>query len=109
MTDGFVFLGTPLGSSEFANASFLKRVIEVGAETAHLHNSFFDHQTQLCCYSQCTSQKLPCLLGADVMHNMPLDYNVNEWENWYGPLTESVDSLTKSFLAILLDEYKQHP
>ena len=104
LTDGFVYLRTPLGSSKFANVFFLKKVTEVGTETAHLHTSFSYQQTRLCCYSQCTSQKFPCLLGSDVMHNMPLDYNVNEWEDWYGPLMEGVDNLTKSFLATMLDE-----
>ena len=75
LTDGFPYLGSPIGSPEFANRFFNDRLADVNNQTQHLHANFSDHQTRLRCYHQCTSQKLPCLLGADVMHNLPLDFN----------------------------------
>ena len=79
LTDGFAYLGCPVGSPDFANAFFSKRLADVDSQTQHLHTNFSDHQTRLRCYDQCTSRKLPCLLGADVMHNLPLDFNAEAW------------------------------
>jgi len=52
-------------------------------------------------FSQCTIQKVPHLLGAEVMHLLPLDYDARHWEEWKGPLTERVDGQIVSFLEDL--------
>ena len=58
-------------------------------------------QTRLRLFAQCTIQKVPHLLGAEVMHSLPLDFDAHNWEEWNGPLTSNVDSQIATFLGDL--------
>jgi len=58
-------------------------------------------QTRLRLFSQCTIQKAPRLLGAEVTHSLPLDFDAHHWEEWNGPLALSVDGQITSFLGDL--------
>ena len=60
--------------------------------------------TRLRISTQYNIQKLPHLLGADIMHNLPEDFleSDNNWWNWYGPLTKQIDATISKFLATLV-------
>ena len=51
---------------------------------AALNEGITDIQTRLRIFTQCTTQKLLHLLGADIMHNLPEDFleGDNNWWNW---------------------------
>ena len=53
---------------------------EVLQTAAVLSNGVEDLQTYLCLFIQYAIQKLPHLLGADIMHNLPL--NTFDCKNW---------------------------
>ena len=57
-------------------------------------------QTRLHFFSQCTIQKAPHLLGAGVIHSLPLDFDAHHWEEWNGPLTSSVSAKSHCFWEI---------
>ena len=104
VTDGFVYLGCPIGSSDFARKYFKEKVDEVRQEARKLHQHIADHQTRLRLFTMSTMQKLPYLLGMDIMHNLPLfDFDYDNWMNWYGELVEDIEELLRSFLSELLD------
>ena len=95
LTTGFRLLDTPVGSPYFAFEFFNEQLEEVQANVTALNDGITDLQTRLRIFTQCTIQKLPHLLGADIMHNLPdtfLDGDTNWW-NWNGPLTEQLDAI----------------
>ncbi|EJK56415.1 hypothetical protein THAOC_23698, partial [Thalassiosira oceanica] len=105
VTDGFVYLGCPIGSPEFARSYFKVKVNEVRQEARKLHQQINDHQTRLHLFTMSTMLKLPYLLGMDIMHNLPLtDFDYGNWMNWYSELVEDIEELLRSFLSELLDE-----
>ena len=104
LTAGFRLLGTPVGSPAFALEFFNEQLAEVRTNVTALNDGFTDLQTRLRIFTQCTIQKLPHLLGADIMHNLPDDFldGDTNWWNWNGPLTAQLDAIISSFLATLL-------
>ena len=80
LTSGFRLLGTPVGSPKFAQEFFNERLADVEKSVSLLHTHVPDLQTRLRIFTQCTIQKLPHLLGADIMHNLPLSYDGTNWE-----------------------------
>ena len=58
-------------------------------------------------FLQCVLQRTPHLLGADVMHNMPVnaaEFNHEQWQEWDGPLTREVDACKRDFLGELVGQ-----
>ncbi|EJK47770.1 hypothetical protein THAOC_33492 [Thalassiosira oceanica] len=61
--------------------------------------------TRLRIFHQCTINKLPFLLGMEVLHNLPLTddkFNPADWMDRYGPLSQGVDRQAQRFLGALL-------
>ena len=105
VTTGFRLLGTPVGSPEFATSYFAEQVESAEADATALHNHIADLQTRLRIFAQCTSNKLSHLLGADIMHHLPLNnFDGATWSSWNGPLTSAFDSLISSFLSNLTEQ-----
>ena len=103
LTSGFRLLGTPVGSAEFAIEFFDGKLSEVRSQAAALTMGIDDAHTRLRIFIQCTIQKLPHLLGADIMHCLPLaTFKGENWLSWGGPLVEGIDSIIHDFLATLL-------
>ena len=102
LTDGFRLLGTPVGSSTFAQQFFTDQLHTTREEAIKLTSRITDHQTRLKLFSQCTINKLPHLLGADVMHNHTAEFDNEQWYNWNGHLTEGIDSITNEFMTELV-------
>jgi len=42
--------------------------------------------------------KVPHLMGAEVLHSLPLDFDASHWEECHGPLTFSTDNQISAFL-----------
>lgn len=99
VTSGWRLLGTPVGSAKFAESFFQEKLDEVSRQTTLLHHKVPDLQTRLRLFSQCVLQKLPHLLGADIMHRLPLLYDADFWFDWNGPLTQGIESVASTFLA----------
>jgi len=104
LTTGFRLLGTPVGSPAFALEFFNEQLAEVKANVAALNDGITDLQTRLRIFTQCTIQKLPHLLDANIMHNLQDDFfdENTHWWNWNGPLTEQLDAIICSFFTNLL-------
>ena len=69
-----------------------------------LNEDITNTQTRIRIFTQCTIQKMPHLLGSDIMYNLPevfLESNNNGWI-WYGPQTQHIDATIGKFLASLL-------
>ena len=82
VTTGFRLLGTPVGSPEFADDFFAQKLEGVRNHAKLLHAGVEDLQTRLRLFSQCSIQKLPHLLGADIMHIMPLrSFRGEDWSS----------------------------
>jgi hypothetical protein len=103
LTDGFRLLGTPVGSTSFANNFFLEQLEQTHLQYTKLSTDITDLHTRLKLFNTCTIQKLPHLLGADIMHNMPLDFDPNNWQAWSSPLVEGINNLITIFLTDLLN------
>ena len=73
----------------------------VGTNAAALTTRVPNLQTRLRLFAQCTIQKVPHLLDAEVLHLLPLAFDVQHWEEWDGPLTARVDGHIASFLGDL--------
>lgn len=51
--------------------------MEVGADVNSLRANIGDLYTRLKIFAQCTAQRLPHLLGADIVHSLPLNFKGN--------------------------------
>mmetsp|Transcript_18973 Transcript_18973/g.34190 ORF Transcript_18973/g.34190 Transcript_18973/m.34190 type:complete len:1170 (+) Transcript_18973:5063-8572(+) len=101
LQSGYRLLGAPVGSAQFAMEFFDQQLLAVETNAAALTARVPNLQTRLRLFAQCTIQKVPHLLGAEVMHLLPMDYNAHHWEEWNGPLTARVDGQIASFLGDL--------
>lgn len=102
LTSGFRLLGTPVGSPEFANAFLLESLEQAKKQYAKITTDVSDLQTRLKLFHSCTLQKLPHLLGADVMHNLPLSFNAQLWPTWSSPFVQGINRLIEDFFCNLL-------
>ena len=104
LTEGCRLLGAPVGSARFARDFCFQRVAAAIADAHTLTTSVSDLQTRLRLFSQCTIHKLPHLLGYDVLHHLPLDYDMSgvNWEGWEGPLIDATNHLISNFFKQLL-------
>ncbi|KAL7531801.1 hypothetical protein ACHAWF_003911, partial [Thalassiosira exigua] len=106
LVEGNRLLGSPVGSPEFAE-DFCDGVAEAAMkEAAQLTAHVPDLQTRLRLFSQCTLQKLPYLLGNDIMFQMPLGdterFDPAHWMEWKGPLVDAINRQITGFLESLL-------
>ena len=105
IVEGYRLLGAPVGSAKFAREFCFERVAAATADAHTLTSSVSNLQTRLRLFIQCTIHKLPHLLGYDVLHHLPLDYNMSgfNWEGWEGPLIDATNHLMSNFLKQLLN------
>ena len=66
-----------MGSAEFAEEFFIKQIEIVRTNVRSLETNVPDLHTRLCMFIQCIIQKIPYLLGVDIMHRLLLDWYVN--------------------------------
>ena len=95
VTTGLRILGAPVGSMDFARSFFLQNIESVKADAHCLNDKVTNLQTRLRIFSQCTIQRLPHLLGNDVLHFLNTDeFEGDDWDDWNGPLTQEINTIT---------------
>jgi hypothetical protein len=99
LTTGFRLLGSPVGSPAFAREYFNTQLVEIQNCIAIMSTAITDPHTKLQLFSQCLIQKIPHLLGCDVLYH----YNTDDpppqdWTIWNGPLTAATNHIITRFL-----------
>ena len=79
LTKGFRLLGSPIGSPDFANEFFDEQLINVQEAISLMTTTIIDPHTKLRLFSQCLIQKLPHLLGSDVLHHYDINHPPPTW------------------------------
>jgi len=104
LLEGCRLLGAPVGSPKFAREFFYERVAATIIDANKITETVPDLQTRLRLFAQCTIHKLPHLLGYDVLHHLPLDYEMGGlgWQGWQGPLIDATNNLISTFFKSLL-------
>ena len=102
LTTGFRLLGSPVGSPSFAREYFNQQLTIVQECIETMTIAITDPQTRLRLFSQCLIQKLPHLLGCDVLYHQDHTDTNPLWTNWAGPLTTATDSIISRLLADLI-------
>jgi hypothetical protein len=69
LTTGFCLLGSSIGSPDFALEYFNAQLTDVQDCIELMSTAIFDLHNKLCLFSQCLIQKLPHLLGCDVLYH----------------------------------------
>ena len=77
----------------------MEQVAEVYHNITALETSFTNLHTRLRMFVQCTIQNL---LGADSMHQLPLDWDVSHWQEWNASITAAIDGIIHTLLASLV-------
>ncbi len=103
VTDGFCLLGMPIRSEHFARSFYIDQLKLVQHQCQLLTDHITDRQTWLKIFKTWTVQKLPQLLGSDIMHSLPTDFDPEKWHGWNDPaLTKGIDDIIiESFLTNL--------
>ncbi len=94
-------LGSPIRSASFAKHYFNKQLNQVQQYISLMTTAILDPQTRLWILSQCLIQKLPHLLGSDVLHHYDTSNLPPIWTDWNSPLTSATNQIIDSFLAKL--------
>ncbi|KAL7525956.1 hypothetical protein ACHAXR_001239, partial [Thalassiosira sp. AJA248-18] len=102
LVSGFRLLGSLVGSQDFAREFFAEKIAATTKNADALDAGFADLQTRLLIFKQCTIQQLPHLLGAEVMHFLPLNFDGADWICWNGPLVAEINELIENFLTTLI-------
>jgi hypothetical protein len=61
-----------------------------------------DPHTKLRLFSQCLIQKIPHLLGCDVLYHYDTDDPPQDWTDWNGPLTAATNHIIARFLSDII-------
>ena len=101
LTQGFRLLGSPIGSPDFANEFFDQQLISVQEAISLMTATITDPHTKLRLFAQCLIQKLPHLLGCDVLHHYDVNNPPPTWTDWNGPLTAATNHLIAQFISNL--------
>ena len=99
LTSGFRLLGSPVGSPTFAREFFNDQRSDVQTKITLLSEAITNPQTKLRLFSQCLIQKLPHLLGSDVLHHFDPINPPPDWTDWDGPLTSTTNHIITKFLS----------
>ena len=109
LTSGFRLLGSPIGSTTFANEFFDDQLKEMERTAHSISTHIPDLHTRLKLFTQCITQKIPHLLDSDVLHNHSNEFLNEEWYNWNGHLTNGYDQIVNNFLRTLLNMQEDEP
>ncbi len=93
LTTGFRLLGSPIGSAEFAQDYFDTQLTTIQDSIALTSTTITDPHTKLRLFSQCLIQKIPHLLGCDILYHYDTNKPPPTWTDWNGPLTSATNQL----------------
>ncbi len=96
---GFRLLGSPAGSPAFAREYFNTQLIDIQTCITTMSNAITDQHTRPRLFSQCLIQKIPHLLGCDVLYHYDTDEPPPDWTNWNGSLTSGTNHIIARFIS----------
>jgi hypothetical protein len=99
LTTGFCLLGSLVGSPAFAREYFNTQLIDIQTCITTMSNAITDRHTKLRLFSQCLIQKIPHLLGCDVLYYYDTDEPPPDWTDWNGPLTSATNHIIARFIS----------
>ena len=99
LTTGFRLLGSPVGSPAFAREYFNTQLIDIQTCITTMSNAITDRHTKLRLFSQCLIQKIPHLMGCDVLYHYDTDRPQPDWTDWNGPLTLVTNHIIARFIS----------
>jgi hypothetical protein len=99
LTTGFRLLGSPVGSPAFAREYFNTQLIDIQTCITTMSIAITDRHTRLRLFSQCLIQKIPHLLGCDVLYHYDTDEPPPNWTDWNGPLTSATNHIISRFIS----------
>ena len=102
LTTGFRLLGSPIGSAAFAQDYFDAQLTTIQDSIALMSTALTDPHTKLRLFSQCLIQKIPHLLGCDVLYHYDTDNPPPSWTDWNGPLTSATNHIIAKFISDLV-------
>jgi hypothetical protein len=102
LTNGFRLLGSPIGSADFTQDYFDSQLTTVQDSIALMSTAITDPHTKLRLFSQCLIQKLPHLLGCDVLYHYDTNNPPPTWTDWNGPLTSATNHIITKFISDLV-------
>ena len=102
ITTGFRLLGSPVGSPAFAREYFNTQLVEIQSCITTMSTAITDRQTKLRLFSQCLIQKIPHLLGSDVLYHYDTDTPPPDWTDWNGPLTAATNHIIAWFISDII-------
>ena len=102
LTTGFRLLGSPIGSAAFAQDFFDTQLTTIQDSIALMSTTITDPHTKLRLFSQCLIQKIPHLLGCDVLYHYDPCNPPPTWTDWNGPLTSATNHIIANFISDLV-------
>ena len=103
LTDGFHLLGSPIGSPAFSHDYFDTQLTAIQDAIELMSTNITDPHTKLSLFAQCLIQKLPHLLGSDVLHHYDITNPPPTWTDWNGPLTSATNHIITKFISDLIN------
>ena len=101
LTSDFHLLGSPVRSPTFAQEFFNDQLSDVQTKITLLSEAITDPQTKLQLFLQCLIQKLPHLLGSNILHHFDPNNPPPDWTDWDGQLTATRIHITTKFLSVI--------
>jgi hypothetical protein len=100
LTTGFRLLGSPVGYPAFAREYLNTQLIDIQTCITTMSIAITDQHTKLRLFSQCLIQKIPHLLGCDVLYqHYDTDEPPPDWTDWNGPLTLATNHINARFIS----------
>jgi len=99
LTTGFCLLGSPVGFPAFAREYFNTQLIDIQTCITTMSTAITDRHTKLQLFLQCLIQKIPHLLGWDVLYHYDTEKPPPDWTNWNGPLTLATNHTIARFIS----------
>ena len=99
---GFHLLGSPVGSPAFAREYFNTQLVDIQSCITTMSTAITDRQTKLRLFSQCLIQKIPHLLGSNVLYHYDTATPPHDWTNWNGPLTAATNHIIARFISDII-------
>ena len=101
LTNGTIYLGTPLGSSAFIEQHLSDAADKFDISRRAIQNQLADSQTQLSLFCKCLQASIPHLLATDVILRANTTTNTQDPFNWSSPFISRLQTSTTNFLAYL--------
>ena len=100
LTTGFCLLGSPVGYPAFAREYLNTQLIDIQTCITTMSIAITDRHTKLRLFSQSLIQKIPHLLGCNVLYyHYDTDEPPPDWTDWNGPLTLATNHIISRFIS----------